>query len=99
MFAQVPPIVIDLGVLLGVFTALVAASQTKPCRYVFGRLVADPVTHWLRREVEDVVAPIRAELTTNGGSSVKDAVTRIEHRIAQADKRFSRIERHVGIKE
>jgi hypothetical protein len=59
-------------------TALALTSRTRMFRWLWSRLVADPVAAWLRGEVESAVAPIRAELTTNGGASLKDAAARME---------------------
>lgn len=43
---------------------------------------------WIREEVIEPVNTVRAEVTTNGGSSTKDAVHRIESKIDQLNTRY-----------
>jgi hypothetical protein len=111
MLAQVPVLIQDVGAwclaLTAVLTLLALVSRTRAYRWLFTHMVAEPMTHWLRREitetVEPMVAPIRAELTTNGGSTVKDSLLRIEHRQAVGEKRsnqrLERIEAHIGLEQ
>jgi len=92
MIAAVPPIVVDVGVLLGAWIAFVGAALTPPARWLFRRLVAAPVTEWHRQQTHEVtdevvtraLEPVWDELRTNGGSSLRDVVNRIEQRCTDA---------------
>ena len=92
MVAEVSPLVLDVAAwciaLTAILTFFALVSRTRLFRWLFATLVAEPVTHWLRREVEEVVAPIRsdveyvrAEVSLNGGRSLKDTVQRIEQHV------------------
>jgi hypothetical protein len=70
------------GMWVTFLTALALTARTRAARWLWARLIAEPITKWFRAEVECVVEPIRAELQTNGGASLKDAIVRIEHRQA-----------------
>jgi hypothetical protein len=71
-------IAVALSAIIG-FCAL--ATRLRPVKWVFRHLVSDPVQGWfrstVREEVDDAIAPIKAELMFNGGSSLKDQVTRL----------------------
>lgn len=85
---SVPAVVTD--------AATIAASITV-CAGAASLIVGRPALRWLRRmiaeEFDAACAPIRAELATNGGSSLKDAVGRLELKTAQLDKRFDKSDR------
>ena len=92
MLGEVAPLLQEVAAwciaLTAVLAFLAVVCRTRLCRWLFATLITEPVTHWLRREVEEVVAPIRsdveyvrAEVTLNGGKSLKDTVTRIERHI------------------
>lgn len=79
----------DAGVTAGIVVAVIAATaavaRLRPVRFVFRRLISDPLTCWVRAQVEHVVEPRFAvleertkELLPNGGSSMKDRVERID---------------------
>lgn len=72
------------GILAGAIVATLAASAG------LGKL-AFGFYRWTRR-IEDSLAYVESEMRHNGGSTVRDAVTRIEHR-------QNRIEQHLGIVE
>jgi hypothetical protein len=81
MVAEVPALLVEVAAWCIAATAILTfwalVCRTRLCRWLFAALIAEPVTHWLRREMEEVVAPIKAELTLNGGRSLKDRVEQI----------------------
>jgi hypothetical protein len=85
---SVPAVVTDAATIAGSVTV---------CAGAVSLVVGRPCLRWLRRmiaeELATAIGPVRAELSTNGGSSVKDAVGRLELKTAQLDKRLDRSER------
>lgn len=72
-----------------IIVALSLVAKSRPCRWVWAKLVAQPLSGWLRAEithvVEPMVAEVRAELKPNGGSSLRDRVDRIERIVSGGD--------------
>lgn len=89
MLAEVPQwlsdVVATLAALAAIGTSATVLSRFAPVRWVWRQLVGDPLARWFRREVRDevdeAVEPIKAELSTNGGRSLKDAVGRLEQNV------------------
>lgn len=87
----VPAIVQDFGVWCGVILSFLgvcaALSRTRGARWLWRHIVSQPVGKWItgmvEAVVEDKVAPIRAELSFNGGGTVKDKVTDTAAAVAQ----------------
>jgi hypothetical protein len=94
---------------LGIFVAALTTSAvalialvnktglSRPIKWLWKRLVGEPHTEYLKRVFDEQLEPIKAELRTNGGSSLRDAVNRIEANQAtlkgdvdklKAEKRF-----------
>lgn len=79
----------DLGAICAAFGAIIVAeglvTRAKPVRWVFRKLVGDPVTAWHRAQtlyvVEAAVAPIHEQLKPNGGQSVRDRVDTLEDKV------------------
>lgn len=75
------PIWVDVLLLVGAgaaaLTAIVKAWTTAVLPYLV-RPVSTAVNAAMDRLVEEHLGPIKAELETNGGTSLKDAVLRIE---------------------
>ena len=78
--AALPPILVDVGALAGVGVAV----------FTFVGLIVAAVTRAVRHVVRDEIAPLKSdvatvkdEVTYNSGTSLKDAVRRIEHTVAQ----------------
>ena len=90
MIAVVPSVVTDVaafcGAVLVVLTFLAAISRLKWVRWTWRHLISDPLAGWLRNVVlegarewhQEAVEPrlsaIEAQLRTNGGSTLRDAV-------------------------
>lgn len=93
MLADVPQTLTDVGVYAGVLAAIITTaglvSRLRPVKWLWRTIISDPAAGWFRREVaeeiEQALVPVKAELSANGGDSVKDmAITaaRIATRIA-----------------
>ena len=74
------------GALVAISAAIVAIKVITgggPFKWLWDRLIHQPVREGLREvivaEVSPLLEAVRAELTTNGGSSLRDAVNRLEH--------------------
>jgi hypothetical protein len=75
-------LVITLGTIGGALVATAAALRlpviSRPIRWVWRRLVGEPVGHWfralIREEVTTVLRPVMHELLPNSGSSLRDRV-------------------------
>jgi hypothetical protein len=71
--------------IVAILGAIALISKLPPIRWVWRNLVSDPLSEWFRAAVRDEVAEatadIRAQLHPNGGSSLKDQVSRIEARL------------------
>lgn len=90
MIATVPQVITDVaafcGAVLVVLTMLAMVSRLRWVRWLWRRLVSDPLAGWLRgvvldgaREwhaeaVEPRLSAIEAQLRTNGGGTLRDAV-------------------------
>lgn len=63
-------------------TALGVLSRLKPMKWLWRQNVKDPLSGWLREVVDErlehKLQPIRYQLETNGGQSIKDAIGRLE---------------------
>lgn len=64
MFAAVPSIVSDLGVLFGVCAAAIALSLTPPAKWLARQLIGEPVTRWARRVSAEANAPVSDEVAS-----------------------------------
>jgi hypothetical protein len=81
----------QMGIFLGALTttllALIAlvnkTGLARPAKWLWKRLVGEPHTEYLRRVFDEQLEPIKAELQTNGGTSLKDAVIRTEGKVDQ----------------
>ena len=69
------------GAVLVLAAAVAAATKLPPVRWLGRTLVTRPVTGWLHRELREVVEPIVAQLSPNGGASTRDAIDRVERRL------------------
>lgn len=63
-------------------TALGVLSRLKPVKWLWRKNIVDPLSGWLGATVDDrlehKLRPIRYQLETNDGSSIKDAIGRLE---------------------
>lgn len=100
MIASVPQVITDVaafcGAVLVVITLLAAVSRLRWVRWSWRRLVSDPLAGWLRgvvlegaREwhaeaVEPRLSAIEAQLRTNGGGTLRDAVDRAAREAREA---------------
>lgn len=70
-------------------TAIKIITGAGPFRWVWNRLIHQPVRESLREVITAEVSPllesVRAELTTNGGSSLRDAINRLERQGARLE--------------
>jgi hypothetical protein len=70
-------------------TALKIITGAGPFKWVWDRLIHQPVRESLREVINAEVSPllesVRAELTTNGGSSLRDAINRLEKQGARLE--------------
>lgn len=82
------------GALAAAITALVTFSRLPVFRYLAEVLVLKPVevlfTGIIHRAVANspVIADLHHEVTRNDGSSLKDAVARVEERLVAGDRNF-----------
>lgn len=95
--AVVPQVVVDMGVIAGVVTAVYAAGKTPPVRWLWRQVVKDPISGWLRHNVSEVMAPleervasIEHEMHPNGGDGLRDQV---DHLVLQ----LSEVRRNIGV--
>lgn len=91
---SVPAVVTDAATIAGSVTV---------CAGAVSLVVGRPALRWLRRmiaeELDAAIGPVRDELSTNGGSSLKDAVGRLELKTAQLDKRLDRSDRNRVVRQ
>lgn len=70
-----------------VFVLAGLLTRAKPVRWVFRKLVGDPLTAWHRAQtlyvVEAAIAPIHEQLKPNGGQSLRDRVDIVERLVRQ----------------
>jgi hypothetical protein len=106
VFADVPRWLTETGVVLvtvaGIVTAIGILTRLAPVRWLWRTVVSDPLARWgrawVREEVDAALVPVKAELSYNGGHTVKDithanheAVKRLEDlRHLDAENRFER---------
>ena len=98
MFATAGDSIRDLGAVFAAIGAVVVTfgvlTKARPVRWVFRKLVSDPVTEWHRAQtlyvVESAVAPIyeqlkpiHEQLQANGGSTLRDRVDVVERLVRQ----------------
>ena len=91
MLATVGDTVRDVGAVcaaLGaVFVTVGLLTRAKPVRWVFRKLVGDPLSAWHRAQtlhvVEGALAPINEQLKQNGGQSLRDRVDIVERLVRQ----------------
>lgn len=107
-------ILTDLGAGAAAFVAIVAALgfviRSRPTKWLWRRVVAEPITNWQRAQFEHVTEPalaeIRQQLRPNGGSSLRDRIDQVadaqaemktdaERRFGDADRRFGEVEAKV----
>lgn len=85
-----------VGAAAVVLGAIARASHSRPVRWVTRRLLTDPLAEALVDHIGPVVEArlqrALAELVPNGGSSLRDAVDRIEERVVSIDDRVSALE-------
>lgn len=89
MFATAGDSIRDLGAVFAAIGAVVVTfgvlTKARPVRWVFRKLVSDPVTEWHRAQtlyvVEAAIAPIHEQLKPNGGQSVRDRVDILEGKL------------------
>lgn len=94
--ATLPSLLVDVGVAAGITTAILTAaaavSRLRPIRWVWRRLVTEPMTAWLHATTaaaaEAVMAPLRDqvraidhEMHPNGGDGLRDQVDRCVERV------------------
>jgi hypothetical protein len=95
VLAAVPQFLIDVGIFVGILTAVVGAvvatARSRPCRWLWHRNVKSPATHWLRtnvrEEITSVVDPlekrvwgIEKQVHPNGGASMPDRIEHLDRR-------------------
>lgn len=85
---------LDVGLaaaaLVSILTLLMLLSRSKPVRFVFRRLIGEPVSSWLQATVKGELSDlchrmgkVEDELKPNGGKSLRD---RVEWIAAKVDK-------------
>ena len=102
VLAAIPRVLQDVGAGAAALTATLLfvglVWRSRPMRWVWRRLIADPFAGWLHSvakraateavaeetsQLKQDVAEVKAEVTYNHGTSLKDAVRRIEQTVAQ----------------
>lgn len=94
---------LTVAALAAAVTAVVVAVRTlttvRPLRWLFGRLVTEPAEEAMGRVILREVTPLLgaalAELRPDGGSSTRDAIDRIDRRLATVEARLHVLE-HLG---
>lgn len=81
----------DLGDLI-IWLGAVAAALTA-IALVVRRVVVTPLKNWISEQIREPVTAIRAELSYNHGTSMKDAVHRTELKL---DELATRLDTHIG---
>lgn len=81
----------------GILALLVTVGVLKdrwPISWLLRRLVTEPVADVIDQRIgaHPKLQAIYAELHPNGGSSMRDAVDRTEHRVAVLDRRVEHLE-------
>jgi len=85
---------------LAAFCAAVGAlSRLKPVKWLWRHLVTDPLSLWFDDRLDAKFAPIKVELSTNGGGSIKDAVIEMRESIARIDDRTDRADKRLDVVE
>jgi hypothetical protein len=107
VLAAVPQFLIDVGIFVGIATAVVGAiaaiTKSRPCRWLWHRNVRSPATHWLRtnvrEEITSVVDPIEKRVWgiehavhPNGGTSMPDRIEHLDRRCDGIETRCDGIE-------
>ncbi len=78
-------LVLDAGLvaaaLVSILTLAMLLSRSKPVRFVFRKLIGEPVSYWLRATIKeelgdvcDRITRVELELRPNGGKSLRDRV-------------------------
>lgn len=67
--------------IIAIITCAVLVARLPPVRWLWRRLVAEPAGGWFRHQVRAEVEDITAQVTKNGGASLRDAIDRIEKRL------------------
>lgn len=97
MLADAPGFLLDFGATATAVVAIIGAcilvSKLRPVRWVYRRLVAEPLATWFREQVRHEVAPALEELRPNGGASFRDLVLA---RLADGEARFDGLEGRIG---
>jgi hypothetical protein len=89
-------VLIGAGAVCAALTAILVCVglvvRIPPVRWVWRRLVAEPLGGWFRSLVRAEVSAVRDQLLPNGGASLRDAVDRVETRQVEASDRLSAVE-------
>lgn len=74
-------------------TAVMVLARFPPVKWAWRTWIADPLTGWMHDAIatSPAVREMHHELHRNDGSSVKDAVVRIEDRLAAGDGRMDQL--------
>lgn len=92
--------VVSMVVAIAAFcTALGVLSRLRPSKWLWRHLVTDPLSTWFDDRLDTKFAPIKVELSTNGGGSIKDAVIEMRESIARIDDRTDRADKRLDIVE
>ena len=91
MLATVGSAIVAFGAVCGALAAVIVLlsliAKAKPVKWVFRKLVGDPLTSWHRAQtlyvVEGALAPINEQLKQNGGQSLRDRVDIVERLVRQ----------------
>ncbi len=107
-------ILTDVGASAAAFVAIVAALgfviRSRPSKWLWRRVVVEPITNWQRDQfahvTEPALAEIRQQLRPNGGTSLRDRIDLLAdgqaeikedaaRRFGDADRRFGEVEAKV----
>lgn len=99
VLAAIPRVLQDVGAAAAALTATLLfvglVWRSRPMRWVWRRLVAEPFASWFRaqiaHEIEPRIAEVRAELRPNGGSSFRDEMNR---RLGDVERKVDHISDH-----
>lgn len=87
------------GVIIAAIGLAAALVKFRPVRWVWRRLVTEPVTAWYRREHAAAIEPLRAELLTTVQQS-RDESTRQHNELrAHVDRRYDNLVRRIDTLE
>lgn len=84
------------GALLAIAALVTLVVRSRLVRWLWKRIVFEPITAWHRAQTDYVTEPkiaeLRAQFVPNGGTSLRDRVNNLEVGVAAIETRLARWE-------